>query len=208
MRTLWIQFGNTAAAAARFAVPKLDYPLSFNLPPVAWKLEPASLTVPAPAASGELHLDLVAELARELAPDGPNPDFSWISGYRLCLGIFDASFLRWAPTPSVRDRGVCDYYARWNEGANAVGPLWDLPWKKAKGAQLSLDLQGSNQLVPADPDLHPLQMLEFFRPFNRLIPGDLLSLGTFLIRAVPEAAGEAQMGLGTYSWRLPLERAD
>ncbi len=206
MNTLWLQFGNTALAHQRFQVPRLDYPLAFNLPGLSWKDEPTSLRLRHGSRSYELHVDVVMELAKDLNGDQPVLDESHIAGFRLCLGLFDKSFAESLPLPSVRDRGVCDYYARWPDASNALGPLWKMSWEEIHRQPLSLALSAGRQQCRIETDLEPLAMLKFMQPFNQFCAGDRLSLGTFLIAESP-MSGKVRLELGTHYWNLEIADA-
>jgi hypothetical protein len=209
MNTFWIQFGNTDAARKRFALPRLGYPLSFNLPAGAWRVEPESLAVPHDAKDLEMHIDVVAELDRDLIPSQSKPDPAWLRGFRLSVALFDRGFARHFVNASIRERGVCDYYARWGENTNALGPLWQLGWHQVSGHRLCLNLAGEKTEITIDVDLDPVAMLSFFHPFNRLAAGDQISVGTFLIESLPASIpAQLELTLDDKSWPLALTRGD
>lgn len=206
MSTLWLQFGNTALAHQRFQVPRLDYPLAFNLPGSSWREEPSALKLRHSGRCYELHVDVVLELAKDLNADTLDVDASHIAGFRLCAGLFDKSFVEGLSQPSARDRGVCDYYARWPDASNALGPLWKMSWEQIHRQPLALALPAGRQQCRMETDLDPLTMLKFFRPFNQFCAGDRLSLGTFLVAESP-VCGKVRLELGEHHWFLEIASA-
>ena len=67
--------------------------------------------------------ELAVELNSEVHRADEKAAFGAIRGYRVLAGFRDSALIEEVPQPTVRDEGVCVYYARWADTFNCVSPL-------------------------------------------------------------------------------------
>ncbi|WP_028586181.1 hypothetical protein [Desulfocurvus vexinensis] len=184
MRTLWLNINGTEAERQRQGIAALDYPLCFNLPRPAWREGGGPIALNAGVARFALCLDVLVELDAPLRGRPATP--ADVRACRVCAGLEDTGLADALVAPSVRDLGVAQYYARFGQHANLVGP--PLPPAAALAPEalgLTAQCDGQPQAVSTAVRLGALDVLSFLGTFTTLHPGDLVSLGTLWRREFP-----------------------
>lgn len=180
MRTLWLQFGGSAAVNDILGIPHLTYPLCYNIPWASWRLESNHLRLRRDTKGAAVFFDLVVEINRDLKNTGEPAASRAIEGFRYCLGISDNTFLDTVSSPTIRDRITCMYYSRFPEGYNNLSQLLTDSYEDLCKEDIDVAFDQAQISTKIDLNHKPEGVLAFLSGITTLNAGDLVSLGSFL----------------------------
>jgi len=182
MRTLWLCFNGNAEEEKRLQIPVLEYPLSYNIPRASWADNQDLVYLNRQVTRFAVHVDILIELGNMIRKRPVSE--SDICAYRLCIGVADTAMADNLPHRSIRDIAVNEYYARFHEASNIVGPV--IPVKECdelRQETLKVNYGKGALHIPVEWRLKSQAVLDFLAGFTTLRKGDFISLGSIWRKA-------------------------
>ena len=189
-RNLWLLEGNFKETERVEGVPARPYPLAFRCPPTALSTEGESIKLEPFARTISCCCELAVVVDRSAHRIDEATAADHIRGYRVMISLRDSSHLDRLALPTARDKGVCEYYGRWNDGFNCLSQVF-LPHSEAGdlyNRAVRLDITDIGQVTANTTSLvlRAPGVLSFLSQFLTLQSGDIIALGpTHPILVIP-----------------------
>lgn len=198
MKTLWVNIAGTDASRKQHNLPKINYPLCFNLPPKSWSMTEGKIVLQPFSQIACLYLDIVFEYKENVEGN------EYL--LRFYIGASDAYFINQVMNPSVRDTGVTDYYSRWPEGYNLVSDVIPVLFDELLKKNVKVKSEGQSFDIQPAFDHSPTQIIQFLSNITSINEGDLISLGSFqIIPTVHEVPSSIQIKLDAgFEWNVEI----
>ena len=179
MRTLWLQWGGNKELLNQFGLPKLDYPLCYNIPRTAWTESNSTLQL-SNQDEYQLFIDMLLEVDKTISPSNNNLSIDdIIRSYRMCLGVAQPFSTDTVDSPTIRDEVVGIYYSRFSDQSNKISP--PINSKKIDTIINRTEIRcNHNSLNIEIENFIGIQTITFLSQFTTLHPGDFISLGTLI----------------------------
>jgi 2-keto-4-pentenoate hydratase/2-oxohepta-3-ene-1,7-dioic acid hydratase in catechol pathway len=176
---VWLCEANYRDAEKLEGIPARPHVMAYQAPY-------SSLTVggpvilPARATAIACTCELAVEIDCEVYEADEASAVAAIRGYRVLAAFRDESPFEEVILPTARDRGVCDYYARWGDTFNCVSELISADQvANLYDAGMSIQVTGYDAVHTSAADyLHRAPAaIAALSGFLTLQPGDIISLG-------------------------------
>jgi hypothetical protein len=123
VKHFWITVGNSDFDRKRLGLQRLQYPLVSYAPATALRLDIHGEAHLPNKNGNKMGIELAFRVDKDLFMVDKDKVSESIQDHYLCVSFYDRSHLHNIENPTERDVGVCEYYARWNDGANLMRKL-------------------------------------------------------------------------------------
>ncbi len=177
MASFWITAGNTKFDRKRMRLKKLSYPLAYYSPATAFGWN-TPIVLPSEYSQLGLGVELAVSIKTKLANADKEKAEQAIDEYFCCTGLSNYWHLSRIHKPTPRDKGVCEYYSRWNDSANTLFKLNALSLHQTGGLVCQMESEhGEKLVVNYETDHSASEILSFLSKFTTLFPGTIICLG-------------------------------
>lgn len=176
MNYFWVTVGNTPFERKRFGLEELPYPLACYAPSTAFSHGEERIILPSERSGTEIGFELAVKTDRRLFQADKSGIESAVGRYYLCAGLSNNIHLDKIYAPTIRDKGVCEYYSRWNDNANCLIELPECRWEDLLDSQIRVEAH--DEMVLKLEYLHnPVKILSFLSSFTPLFSNTFICLG-------------------------------
>jgi hypothetical protein len=169
--------GNSAFDRKRLNLKKLPYPLASYAPATALLFDIDKPVLLSRKNQLKIGFEIAFKVNDDLFMIDEEKVRECIREYYLCMSFYDESHLKKIRQPTERDVGVCEYYARWNDGSNLMFKLHSITASDVKNPKIDV-LFGSKTYCFENHYQHQMEEItSFLASFTKIYKQTFITMG-------------------------------
>ncbi|MDA9101234.1 fumarylacetoacetate hydrolase family protein [Omnitrophica bacterium] len=190
----WLTYGNNRTDADRLQVMELPYPLSYHIPQMAFSDQGSSFYHSPKEEDHEVGVEILFKINRQLRNASAAEAHEAIESFHSGFSVTNRWHIRQVEAHSNyltdQDEADIEYYSRWWDKSNVIGPVLDAQWGDLAGKHLIFKVGIQERTTDINYFHSPVQILRFVSSFTTLYPETYLGMGQ-LIR-IPYSSSEGR----------------